>query len=586
VTTGASRMHSLNPNLGHYAPGAERIRSTVMLLFGPTRSPLGVRQLFLPFAAVVAILAIGVDVAQWLRGAPLWVDEEMIALNLRDRTFSELSGPLWLGQAAPLGWMFVERAAILTFGTGELSLRLPPLLFGIGTIAAALWAGARWLNPLSTMLLVTLVSIGQWMSHYRFEVKHYSADAFFAFLLPALAVWAAEVDELEQGRWRWTRWWIVAALAQWLAYGALFVTPACALLLAGLILRRHGMRAAMHFSIAGVVWLLSLGAHYALSLQYTHHSRYLRGYWSGDVPPASMSFLGILGWIAERLDELASNPGGTTLALALWIAVAAGFALGHRRILAAMFALVPLSAFVLAALRLVPLTDRLALWIVPALYVGLAMLFDAGLRNLSSAWTSRSLLRVGIGVIALPAALYVGADIVAEGRRNLDVGTPGDSNHAFDDRTAVRWLMDRRQPGDVIMTTRLGWPAVRWYGGISVRRNAGGTLPDGSVMLEVSHEGPESACRDQLRAALDGRRRVLVHLGFPDIPMGFYELLLYKLSAFGTVVESARFQAVSRVAVVELHVPSSTLDPPAPGAENGAHPPLDGCIGVRTARRW
>ena len=99
----------------------------MMLLFGPTRSPLGVRQVFLTIAAVVAILAIGVDVAQWLRGAPLWVDEEMIALNLRDRTFSELSGPLWLDQAAPLGWMFVERAAILTFGTCELSLRLPPL---------------------------------------------------------------------------------------------------------------------------------------------------------------------------------------------------------------------------------------------------------------------------------------------------------------------------------------------------------------------------------------------------------------------------------------------------------------------------
>ena len=128
--------------LGHYAP-SETITGDGA--FGPTRSPLGVRQLFLPFAAVVAILAIGVDVAQWLRGAPLWVDEEMIALNLRDRTFSELSGPLWLSQAAPLGWMFVERATMLTFGTGELSLRLLPLLFGIGTIAAALWAGARWL---------------------------------------------------------------------------------------------------------------------------------------------------------------------------------------------------------------------------------------------------------------------------------------------------------------------------------------------------------------------------------------------------------------------------------------------------------
>ena len=71
--------------------------------------------------------------------------------------------------------------------------------------------------------------------------------------------------------------------------------------------------------------------------------------------------------------------------------------MAHRRTFAAMFALVPLSAFVFAALRLVPLADRLALWIVPALYVGVVMLFDAGLRHLSSAWTSRSLPRLAIG---------------------------------------------------------------------------------------------------------------------------------------------------------------------------------------------
>lgn len=543
------------------------------------------RYLLLPLIAI-ATLAIGVDVAQWLRATPLWVDEEMIALNIRDRTFSELSGPLWLGQGAPLGWMFIQRAAILTLGTSELALRLAPLLFGIATILAAVLVGARWLNRASAVMLVTLVSIGQWMSHYRFEVKHYSADAFFALLVPALAAWAAEAGDLEQARWRWTRWWIVAALAQWLAYGALLVTPACALLLAGLLLRRYGVRAATHFSVMGLVWLLSLGAHYALSLQYTHHSTHLRGYWSGHVPPESMNALGIFGWIGERLDELASNPGGTALALALWLAVAGGFALTPKRTLAAVFAAVPVSAFVLAALRLVPLTDRLALWIVPALYLGVTLLFDAGVRNVLKGWTPRSWPRIAAGTLALLASLYVGVDIVVQGRRNLDLGAPRDSNHALDDRGAVAWLMQRRQPGDVIMTTGLGWPAVRWYGGISLRRHPGGRLPDGSVILEVSDDAPPSGCRNQLRDALEGRRRVLVYVGFPDMPIRFYELLLSELSAFGTVVESARFSELSRTAVVELHGTGPELNSPSSNAENGPPPPLDGCIGVRTARRW
>lgn len=564
-----------------------------MLLAGAVRSKIPTR--FPLLLAAIAILAIGIDVAQWLRAAPLWVDEEMIAINVRDRAFSELPGPLWLGQGAPLGWLFAQRAAILAFGTSELALRFLPLLFGSATIAAAAWVGARWLGRASAVLLLVLVSIAQWMSHYRFEVKHYSADAFFALLLPALAAWALEqacaapagARGTQAGvEWRWTRWWIVAALAQWFAYGALLVTPACALLLAIVLLRRHGVRAAAHFSLVGVVWLLSLGAHYALSLQYTHQSRHLREYWSGDVPPEAMGAMSLAGWIAGRLDELASNPGGTTLVVALWIALTAGLLLSRKRLLAAMFASVPLSAFVLAALRLVPLTDRLALWIVPALYVGVALLLDAGVRAVANGWKPLIPMRLALGATAAAAALYVSADIVAQGRRNLDLGTPGDSNHALDDRKAIAWLMARRQPGDLIMTTRLGWPAVWWYGGISLRRNApAGRLPDGTVMLEVSQEDPSPGCRDRWHDALEGHRRVLVHVGFPDAPKRFYELLLQELAPFGTVVESARFSLLSRTAIVELHASGPGLSAVVSNAGNGASS-LEGCVGVRPVRRW
>jgi hypothetical protein len=52
-------------------------------------------------------------------GTPLWVDEEMIALNARWRSFADLGGPLWLDQSAPLGWLALERAALVAFGTAN-----------------------------------------------------------------------------------------------------------------------------------------------------------------------------------------------------------------------------------------------------------------------------------------------------------------------------------------------------------------------------------------------------------------------------------------------------------------------------------
>ena len=543
------------------------------------------RCLLIPSVAI-AIVASGLEAAQLLRAAPLWVDEEMIALNLRDRPFADLAGPLWLGQSAPLGWLIVQRAALLALGPAEAALRLLALMFGIATLAAAAWMGERWLNRASAALLVLLCAWGEWLSFFRFEVKHYSADAFWALLLPALAVWALEPREAGEAHWRWTRWWAVAALAQWFANGALLVTPGCTLVLLVVILRRHGLRGGAQFAATGILWLASMAAHYALSLQYTHHSRYLRTYWANAVPPDGAGLVETMSWVAGRLDLLAINPGGSALSLAFWGCAIAGFAWSRHRVLAVLFATVPLTAFVLAAVRLVPLFERLSLWMVPSLYVGIALLFDEGLRHVLGAWPARRWPTLMAGAAAAGAALVVSVNILATGGRDFDL-EPRTTNRGMDDRSAAKWVMDRRKPGDALVSTRLGWPALRWYGPIPLRTGLpGGRLPDGAVMYEVSHDRARPDCTQRMRAALAGHSRVIVYTGHPDTPDGFFELLLHELAQFGMVVERREFPGPGSAAVVDLRLPpaegpSVLLDP------NGAGTlALKGCVNVGIARLW
>jgi len=76
--------------------------------------------------------------------------------------------------------------------------------------------------------LALLGAMGEWLSFYVHELKHYSADACFGMLIPALAAWAPEASpapgiELRQLRQRLFVFWMVAASAQWLANGALLV---------------------------------------------------------------------------------------------------------------------------------------------------------------------------------------------------------------------------------------------------------------------------------------------------------------------------------------------------------------------------
>ena len=194
----------------------------------------------------------------------------------------------------------------MTLGDSEMMLRLVPLLFGIATSVAALWIGRRWLHPSSAALLVLICALGQWLSHYRFEVKHYSADAFWALLLPALAAWAVEDDD-DVGRCAVALDAVVGRRCS-RAMVRKRRLPRCARLcgrMLAVILSRHGSRAAIRFAATGILWFASLGVHYLLSLQYAHHSRYLNDYWSAHVLPPSIGLIE-----SVSVDERAARTGG------------------------------------------------------------------------------------------------------------------------------------------------------------------------------------------------------------------------------------------------------------------------------------
>ena len=440
-------------------------------------------------ALMIGLIAVWLDIHQWLSARPLWLDEETIALNVRDRSFAELGGSLWLGQAAPFGWLVIERVAVLTLGAGEIALRLLPLLFGIATLAAALWIGRRWLGPAGATVLMLLSAVSQFLSHYRFEVKHYTGDAFFALLLPALVIWTIEADAPAERSRRTVIWWLAAAVGLWLANGALLVTPACALFLLAARWRRDGRGAAFQVALCGLIWLASFGVLYQLSLRDTLNNPYLAGYWEAELPAARLGLLGTLRWTLDRFQPLAINPGGISPAglwVSLWLLAACGFAYGARPALGLVFATVPLSAFAFAGLRLVPLYQRLSLWIVPALYVGLALIVDRVVRFGRDAYHRRQWTYLTLAALFALAALRLCDDIFGRGKEDMRVARPPDNKHELDDRAAVRWLMRQRQPGDAVMTTHLGWPAVWWYGGIPIGNSeaAAGRLPDGSAMLK------------------------------------------------------------------------------------------------------
>jgi hypothetical protein len=377
----------------------------------------------------------------------------------------------------------------------------------------------------------------------------------------------------------------LVTIGHWFANGALFVLPACGVLLGATAVIRRDFRMLRLLAFGALVFMVSFGVHYQYGLRYARESRYFREFWAFALPPPTASFWESTAWVWGQLQPLAFKPGGTERWTLFWSVAAAGFVFSRPRFLGIAALSVVFTGFLLAGLRVVPMYQRLSLWFLPAVYLGIALAADktpalaAQSRPHRYAWFGRSAALVMILVSCL-----VSLDIAANGVRAAQIGASAEFNRAIDDRSGMSWLMSQRHPGDAVITTRFGLPAVWWYGNVSLAPGNNGTrYPDGGQIFVAEHRPYGEECRDKdFRHTVGEGRRVLVYLGFEDTPAGFADLLLDSVSGFGAVTLK-HFGNLSRGAVV---------DPSIRGALNpfwndaGKRGSLGGCVAFRAASSW
>jgi len=176
-------------------------------------------------------------------------------------------------------------------------------------------------------------------------------------------------------------------------------------------------------------------------------------------------------------------------------------------------------------------------------------------------------------------------DVVENGIKDLRFGRPLDSNRITDDRGALAWLMQQREPGDVLITTHHAQPAVWWYGRVPISEG-GRAFPDGGRIFAAEYYASPRDCRGrELETAIAPGHRVLVYFGFVDTKPGVDDLLLYQLSQIGTVTALRHFPGASRAAVIDpAFRGGSNLFWEDAGKDTGVW--LKGCLAVDAARVW
>ncbi len=159
---------------------------------------------------------------------------------------------------------------------------------------------------------------------------------------------------------------------------------------------------------------------------------YLRRTWITQMLPPSLGLTGSISWLLHRLEPLAGSPGGAALWKILWTSAICGWAFAITRPLGLVLAGVALSPFAFSGV--VPLYERFSIWMVPALYAGVALLIDRAVRLGHDAFARRRWALLTVATLVLLVQFRLVADIFGRGRVELDARRGSTHKHRLDDR--------------------------------------------------------------------------------------------------------------------------------------------------------
>ena len=405
----------------------------------------------------VATMAVALRLRMLLLGRSLWLDETSLALNICGRSFAELLRPLDHDQAAPIGFLWLEKAAVLALGPNELALRLLPFLASIATLILIYGFCLRNTGRWSAVVAVGLAGLMPALVYYSGELKQYSSDVASGLLILVLAAEALRRG-LTVGRAAWLAVWGMAVV--WVSHPSVFVLAGAGTTLIVKEAIGRNYRVALLAAVVSACWLASFAVEYLFFLKDLQSNTFLADYWESSFlkfPPTSPGDLRVYPAVGfgifeslfhnAQVDVDLSMRMGVFMAAAWMIGVVTLSRQGRRELVALLVA--PLGFAVFACLlHKYPLRSRLALFTaattLPATAAGIAGLLAA-----------KDAINRAIGAVLLGCALLLPTMQAVQ----FLIERP----RLHDARSVLTRLARDWQPGDIVVVDRFSSPPFLYY---------------------------------------------------------------------------------------------------------------------------
>jgi hypothetical protein len=356
----------------------------------------------------------------YLEDRSLWFDESALALNVIRRSFGGLLSRLDFGQAAPPGFLLVERGAADIFGDSELALRLFPLVSGVCAIFAFAMLARQVLTRVTVPLAVGVFALAPGPIYYSSELKPYSVDLAVAVILTLVGLRLIEARLAPRSA-------VALALASVatiaFSFAGAIVLAAVAIALAATAAIRRRLSPALAVVLGIWIAAAAAAAGFALTRLESIREGFVK---AGDATVGFNSVFSLHGLnaIASQLGAsiglFHAPPWDQLQKVAAVVAAIGAISLIRRTRELALVVLLPLPiAIAAAAAGQYPLASRTSLFLVP----GVALMLAEGVGRLSSwlprGWTGVAGVAAALAVILGP--VWYAAKIVAQPPRHEEI---------------------------------------------------------------------------------------------------------------------------------------------------------------------
>jgi len=397
-------------------------------------------------------LAIVLRLAYYFINPTLSTDEAQLALNLRHQPYSALIDPLDFNQAAPIGFLVVQKLVTDAVGGSEYALRMFPLLSALVASVIFYPVASRFVGARAARVALILFAVSELLLVYSATAKQYSIDVTITLALYWLVLCIPPTLTRSQI-------FLLAAVgagAVWVSHAAIFVLAGVSIVLVLESALARQWRRVLQLTCISTVWVASFAGFYLLLRQsYTYLQQSFAG--NAAVLGADDTWNGegrarVYGGMVRALFGIphvtfALRNALTLIAIAFCLVGATALLVTWRR---RAFLLISPAAFALVASALgkYPLFPRTLLFLVPGLLMTAAYGLQVFKQQVPVQW-----MKAG-GVVAFSAVLLAAASVPANQVRLRDGGEL---------KQAMRYVGDHQRPGESLYVYSAAQYDLRYY---------------------------------------------------------------------------------------------------------------------------